>query len=335
MSGRIAPTAAPISGDIDLLISRLRGRGFPEYVLSDEEKIKDFTTFVSYDRSGLIRDEIVGQTLHALGLLWSYFPHHWGIRCGKMITPVEVWEDDELFRKAILSRVKWGGYQTDDNGLPEMSAANVWKAIRTASGVQRVSNFRPTAAAAIYDRFASGAVWDMSCGFGGRLLGAIASDRVTKYIGCDPSAKTMVGLRSIAEEFGNGTEIDLHEIGSEDFSPDTESVSLCFTSPPYFDTELYANEPTQSAIKFSSANAWRDGFLRKTMENAFSALIPGGRLVMNIANVKSYPTLVFDCEALAHHIGFIQEGGLQLALSSITKGGFKYEPILVFRKEAR
>lgn len=331
----ISPTDTPNPKDIDRLVERIRSEGFPHYRLSDDEKIRDFMGFASYDRSNLIKGDVIGQTLHGLGLLWTYFPHHWSIRCGKMRTPVEVWEDDELFRKAILSRVKWGGYYLDETSSPNMTPANVRKAIRTASGVQRVSNFRPTAAAAIYDRFASGAVWDMSSGFGGRLLGAIVSDRVTKYIGCDPSIKTMTGLRSIAKEFGGGKTIELHEVGSEDFSPEEESVSLCFTSPPYFDTELYADEPTQSAIRFRSASAWRDGFLKKTLRNAYGALIPGGRLVINIADVKSYPTLVFDCEAIAHDIGFVQEDGLRLALSSITKGGFKYEPVLIFKKGDR
>lgn len=334
-AAKVKPTVAPNPDEVALLISKLRRRGFPHYELSDDERLKDFSTFVAYDRSHLIADGVVWQTLHAMGLLWSYFPHHWEIKCGKMLTPQDVWQDDALFHKAILSRIKWGGYEIADDGTPEMSAAMVRKAIRTASGTQRVSNFRPTAAAAIYDRFANGVVWDMSSGFGGRLLGAIASERVTRYIGTDPSAKTMVGLRQIASDFGGNKAIDLHQIGSEEFAPAPGSVSLCFTSPPYFNTELYADEETQSAVRFKTATAWRDGFLRQTLRNCYEALEEGGHMVINIADVKSYPGLVFDTEALALHIGFKQLDTLKLALSSMNKGGFKFEPILVFVKEGK
>jgi hypothetical protein len=333
--GKVKPTVAPNPDDVALLISKLRGRGFPHYELSDDERLKDFSTFLAYDRSALIADGVVWQTLHAMGLLWSYFPHHWAIKCGKMLTPLDIWEDDALFHRAILSRIKWGGYDIAGDGTPNMTPAQVRKAIRTASGTQRVSNFRPTAAAAIYDRFARGVVWDMSCGFGGRLLGAIASDRVTGYIGTDPSAKTMVGLRQIAEDFGGNKAIELHQIGSEEFTPTAGSVSLCFTSPPYFNTEAYANEETQSAVRFKTASAWRDGFLRQTLRNCYQALEEGGHMVINIADVKSYPELVFDTEALALHIGFRQLDTLRLALSSMNKGGFKFEPILVFVKEGK
>lgn len=40
----------------------------------------------------------------------------------------------------------------------------------------------------------------MSSGFGGRLLGALACDRVDKYVGTDPSTYAMDGLREMANE---------------------------------------------------------------------------------------------------------------------------------------
>lgn len=60
------------------------------------------------------------------------------------------------------------------------------------------------------------------CSFGGRLLGALACDRVERYIGTDPSTYAMDGLREMAaelvpmaEEFGRRTlEVDLHQAGS-------------------------------------------------------------------------------------------------------------------------
>ena len=78
-----------------------------------------------------------------------------------------------------------------------LTISSVRKALRTYSGTQGVSNFSPAAAAAIYHHLLpeqGGVVFDPSCGWGGRLLGAIACDRVHKYIGCDPSTETYKGL---------------------------------------------------------------------------------------------------------------------------------------------
>ena len=44
--------------------------------------------------------------MHALALAWSYFPHSWGIRCGDKRTPIEAFEDDKVFQKAILNSLK-------------------------------------------------------------------------------------------------------------------------------------------------------------------------------------------------------------------------------------
>lgn len=69
--------------------------------------------------------------------------------------------------------------------------------------LSRSPTFTPTAAAAIYHKFLpeeGGVVWDMSAGFGGRLLGALACDRVDKYIGTDPNPLSVDGLREMTDE---------------------------------------------------------------------------------------------------------------------------------------
>lgn len=227
------------------------------------------------------------------------------------------------------------------------SESDLRKAIRTVSGTQAVSNFRPTAAAAIYDRYlpeGDGVTWDMSAGFGGRLLGAIASSRVRKYIGTDPATLKFDGLSEMAEELptiaeqlgGERTEVELHKIGSENFVPDKGSIQLAQTSTPYFNAEHYSEEPTQSYIKFPSREAWLNGFLGATLSNCHRDLAADGRLVINIANVASYPNLTEDFLWLARRCGFRHIETLRLALSAMpgTREGspYKFEPVYVFRK---
>jgi hypothetical protein len=317
---------------VALALEYARNRGIPYYEYSPEERDVEFSKiYQSKYRSGIVGGEVL-QLMHGIGLAWSYFPHHWGVPVMKMKTPLDIFNDDTLLSKALLGRLRWGG----DNNIKMdgwLSDSQLRKAIRTASGSQSVSNFRPVAAATIYHKYAgAGVVWDMSCGFGGRLLGALASKAVKKYVGTEPASLTFAGLQEIAKDFAHmPVEVELHQCGSEEFTPDCP-VDLCFTSPPYFNTERYSNEDSQSYVRYATPEEWNEGFLRKTMQNCMACLKDGGYMLINIANVKSHKTLEADTVTIALSEGFVLEDTLRLRLSSMTKGGFKYEPIFVFRK---
>jgi len=307
-----------------------RKRGMPYYSYEDEQKLIEFKKIQnSKYKDGIVDGEVL-QLFHGIGLAWSYFPHHWEAQVMKMKRPIDVFNDDELLLKALKSRIKWGGRVGEDGFMTD---ANLRKAIRTASGAQAVSNFRPVAAASIYYKYAGdGVVWDMSCGYGGRLFGALACGKVKKYIGTDPCEKTFNGLLKIKNDFKHiDVDIEIHKIGSENFIP-SEPVDLCFTSPPYFNTEEYSQEETQSFKKYPTQDSWLNGFLRTTISNCYQALKDDGLLMLNIANVKKYQELEKDALLVASEEGFILQDTIKLRLSSM-KGGFKYEPIFIFKKE--
>ena len=185
-----------------------REQGFPYYSTDMEYREKEFNKLVKYDRTNLFQDDVVKQTMHGLGLAWSYFPHAFDVKCGDKMTPFEAFMDNDIFLNVIRKRLKMGTY-ISDSGIRKM--------LKIFSGVQGVSNFRPTAAAAIYDKFANnGVVWDMSGGWGGRLLGAIISN-VKHYIATEPSTKTELGLAALRDDFGDKTSIDIFGLGSEDY----------------------------------------------------------------------------------------------------------------------
>lgn len=316
-----------------------RQTGFPYYCLNRAEKERELRNLFRFDCGSLIKNEIIHQSMHALNVAWSYHHHSWNVRCGRMRTPYEVFFNDDLFRCAI-SKVIGDGRN--------MSDASIRRVIRSVSGAQGVSNFRPSAAAAIYDYLLpekGGVVWDPSGGFGGRLLGALACPKVTRYVATDPCSETFAGLQQMraelvpmAEPLGRERlEVELHKMGSEDFVPERDSLSACFTSPPYGATERYSDEPTQSYLKYPSNAKWMNEFMRKTLENCHYGLKPDGLLAINIANVKTYKTLENDFLAMAEATGFRLVRTLRLALSPIPgtrKSGqkFKFEPVFVFRK---
>ena len=172
----------------------------------------------------------------------------------------------------------------------------------------------------------------MSCGWGGRLIGFLASSR-KKYIGTEPSSLTFEGLEKIKKDFFYlEKSVELHKLGSEEFIPDKDSLDLCFTSPPYFDTEKYSDEDTQSFIKFPTKEEWVNGFLRKTIENCHRGLKSGKYMLINIANTPKYKFIEEETQRIAKELGFVQNDTLQLTLSSVMGAGYKYEPIFIFKK---
>lgn len=319
-----------------------RREGFPVYSLKRDEKRNELLDLLVADHAGIIDEKRrIKQTMHGLALAWHYHPYAWNIRCGKRMTPTELFGDDMQFLRAIERRTKLGNSFTD-SGLR--------KILRSFSSTQSVSNFRPTAAAAVYHRLlpeSGGLVWDMSAGFGGRLLGAIACDRVDRYIGTDPSTHAMDGLREMAtelipmaEQFGRRTlEIELHKIGSEDFVPERNSLECAFSSPSYFGWEQYSDEPTQSHRKFPTQHEWLHGFIGATLQNCAYGLKRSGTLAINIASVAAYPNLAQVFLKFAEENGWRRVETLHLQLSKmcglkhIGKSVFKTEPIFVFKKQ--
>ena len=317
-----------------------KAKGFPYYPTDYNWRKGEFAKMMRFDRSTLLKpkQKVVGSSAHGLSLAWSYMPHHWGIPCGTMKTPLEIWNDEEHFKKGIRKLLT--GTFWEQKEYHNITASDLRSVLRRYSGTQAVSNFRPTAAALMYDKFLekasplfgtkAGTTWDMSCGYGGRLLGSIAAD--VNYIGTDPCGETFEGLKQIKEDWGSlNRTIELHQMGSEEFRPDYCSVDLCFTSPPYFDWEKYSQEETQSYKKYPTSEEWLNGFLLDTIDNCHYALKPGGILAFNVANTRRIKNFEDETLRLAKMIHFKHIDTWKLQLSS-QQGTPKYEPIFIFQK---
>jgi hypothetical protein len=202
-------TTVRVSPEAAAKISRVRG--FPHYELSRQEKRDKLRKLIDYDYSPVIRRGIVKQVTHFNPLASCYFPHMSGVRAGGKRTSQELFHDGEKLPWAMGKHNKLRDRsqreRNEERNLPNifghylppvvLTPSSVRKALRTFSGTQGVSNFSPAAAAAIYHHLLpeqGGIVFDPSCGWGGRLLGAIGCDKVHKYIGCDPSTETFKGL---------------------------------------------------------------------------------------------------------------------------------------------
>ena len=322
---------------VEVIFDYYRRHGFPHYTIREDEKHEHMRKLQKFDIDTILDGDKIVQTMHGLRMAWTYFPHFWEVRCGNAKqSPMEIFYDDEKFKSTIRKCWKWcsttyKGQNEESKNI--MHENRLRQSIKIYTGTQSVSNFRPTAAKLIYEKFGGdGTIWDMSCGWGGRLIGFLASSQ-KKYIGTEPSSLTFDGLEKIKKDFSYlNKSVELYKLGSEVYVPEKESLDLCFTSPPYFDTEKYSDEDTQSYKKFPSEDKWVDGFLRKTIDNCYYGLKKNGYMLMNIANTPRYKFIEEETQKISKEFGFEQNDTLQLTLSSVMGAGYKYEPIFVFNK---
>jgi hypothetical protein len=321
-----------------------RKEGFPFHDKSETERGRELHLLLDFDHSNLINNGVVRQTMHCLGTAGSYFPHMMSVRSGKFRTPMEVFEDDNLFPKAIEKRI-------EAVGRLRLTANDIRKACMTFCGSHAVSNFKPSAAAAIYNKYlpeTGGVVFDPSAGFGGRFLGALACRKVKRYVACDPATETFKCLEAMASEVGNAARKLRREMGFEPYPCGSEdmrlnlqpsSVDCVLWSPPYYDTEKYSTEPTQSCLKFPTRESWLEGFVGATLDNIAYALKPEGVLAVNIADVPTFPDLEKALLALAESKGWTRTETLHIELSPMwgtREPGYepKLEPLFILRRKS-
>ena len=310
---------------INNVFKHYKSNGFPFFKLSEIEIEKEISKIKLYDTTSILEsDNKLKQVMIGLNLVNYYMPHMWETKCHSFTTPMNAFLSDDMLLKAIQKRVKFGS---------NMSDAGMRKALSWVSGTHRVSNFRPTIAKWIYDNFSiDGNVLDFSCGYGGRLFGALSSDKVKSYTGTDPCTKTYNSLLELNKRINVYKNVKIYNKAFEDLELEKDFYDLSFSSPPYFNTEEYSYEDNQSFIRYKTKEEWKEKFLKPLIEKNYQYLKKGGNFIINIANVKTYKELEKDTLDICKEVGFEYITTYKMSLSALMSKGFKYEPIFHFKK---
>ena len=81
------------------------------------------------------------------------------------------------------------------------------------------------------------------------------------YTGIDPCVKTYDALRAIRDELGLTDVTLIHKPAEVALQQPLGAYDIALTSPPYYNLELYSDEPTQS-VQAGGYQAWLDTFLK-------------------------------------------------------------------------
>jgi SAM-dependent methyltransferase len=324
---------------VEMCFRYWRSRGFPYYSLGGADIRREYSRLVAVSRDRLILGDEIQTSMVGLKVANYFHPQMWSVRTRGRRSPLECFNSDRLLRRLIPTAFKvW----------PERKAVNennLRGMLRTFSRTGRVSNFRPTAAKAVYERYSrdGDTVLDFSSGYGGRLLGCLPLDR--HYVGIDPCRAQVAGLRRMKARLQRLVQVKaavtIHRACAEDLLPrlDSNSAALIFSSPPYFDTERYSDEPTQSFIKYPGYEEWLEKFIGRVIAESGRILRPRGHFVLNVADINGY-RLTQDVLRLATPRFELVET-LRLRLGRLPyfreegDGAYKFEPVLVFRRKRR
>lgn len=306
-----------------------RENGFPNYDPDDYDPFNEMTKLIQFDEKSMVKDGEIGQVMTGCGFLFSLFPHWASVSVEGSKSVLDSWNDDKTFRDLIRKTVDYNIKHSNSKWTTNRIRQNA----KVYGSKSSVSNFRPTAAKYLYNTYGhKGAVYDPCGGWGGRLMGFLASN-CQEYVCCDPSTETFKGLNRVKDIYKyRNKDVSINCIGAEDYVPEKEHFDFVFTSPPYFNTEHYSDEDTQSWKRFPKYDQWVEGFLRPMLQHSYDCLKLDRYCMINIANTKTGKTLEEDTVRVAKEIGFNHEGELKLILSSIAGKGIKYEPIFIFKK---
>jgi len=205
------------------------------------------------------------------------------------------------------------------------------------------SQFRPSAAKAIYEYFDAKNVLDFSSGWGDRVSAAMATDKLESYVGIDPNSVLFDGYNKQIEKFNKNKNIRMimqpaeEALNELDYQPD-----LVFTSPPYFIIERYSKDSTQSWKRYKKLNDWLDMFLFPVIEKSWNLLKDGGHMAINISDVYCNHTVNRICDPMNDFIsslkGSIKGDNLNYRMakrmnSKSERSGTFVEPTWVWKKQ--
>jgi hypothetical protein len=174
-------------------------------------------------------------------------------------------------------------------------ASEIIRSLSFANGLGKVTMYRPLMAKKVVaylaekDKLKEVRVLDVCAGWGGRMIGAKSAeggggggdkgggDKLppqtprkggglkVHYTGIDPCAKTYEALRAIRDELMLTDVTLINKPAEVALQQPLGTYDIALTSPPYYNLELYSDEPTQS-VQAGGYQAWLDTFLKPVIQ---------------------------------------------------------------------
>ena len=287
---------------VDNIVDIMHARNiFPIFYYNEEGILKEIQKVIDKE----VKLETFSSKL-SLGndLLDFMFPNLHLVRCGGSAqSPYSRFhERDKLYK--CIDYYLWHSPVNNARTMFMMPVRFLW---------QTATNFLPLRAKAIYEKFCpeNGKILDYSCGFGGRMLGALSSKKNFIYHGCEPCTETYQNLLQLGSKIekvtGRTNSFSIMNQCSEDASFGYEEYDFIFSCPPYYKAEHYSDEETQCTNRYHSYAEWLEKYVKPTILNCYNALKTGcyyGIVISNVAYGGIKKPCKDDWLRIALEVGF-------------------------------
>ena len=247
--------------------------GYPYYknyvdkkkILEDFQKLKDYKPKIK--NSGYQNSKVFFlENYNTINRVTDYFSEDCRVKCSFRNNPPPI----EKF-KEIKDLVK-----------PDMSYEKIDKILY--ENIKNCSNLNTTLIISVFKFLKPTKVLDFSSGWGDRLIASMAYG--CEYTGVDPSNCMYKRYENMIKTLGgkNKKDYKVHKKGFEDFKVEKSSYDLVFTSPPFFDLEIYEDSETQSVKRFNTIEDWKKGFLFPSLKKSFIGLEKEGYLAIYVSD---------------------------------------------------
>ena len=252
------------------LAAELESHGVLHETYSDAEIQKDWALLQKKDTTinpmNISATEVAG-----MKVLRKHMRHFHAVRNYKGHSVASLWTQPCLEKALRFNRAQ--------HSTPY--ASEIIRSLSFANGLGKVTMYRPIMAKKVVayladkDKLKEVRVLDACAGWGGRMIGAMSVGYNppginVHYTGVDPCEKTYEALRAIRDELGLTNVTLINKPAEVALQQDLGTYDIALTSPPYYNLELYSDEPTQSvqsvATKDAGYQVWLDTFLRPVIQ---------------------------------------------------------------------
>lgn len=230
--------------------------------------------------------------------------------------------------------------ESNVKGLRFVAQEKISKLCQTTlafGGARMPADFPADLAKSLIDEFCTqgGTILDPCSGWGGRLVGFLASDNASEYVGFDASPYQCDGDTLLYNTFRDAAKTEKRAsvtcIPFEKAELTCNSFDFALTSPPYFDTEKYLGGE-QSRETSTNYEQWRTNFFEVLIKKVYDALKSECVFCLQVGS-QSYP-LLEDGKRIAAKLGFTIEDVRPTAMINNYNGTEKMdgEVVMILRK---
>jgi hypothetical protein len=257
------------------LVDELYSYGFASLLEDYHLGLDPVTDWVKLRAYTIDTNHINAQCTVGLSIVKRHMPHIYDVKNDKGNCISGLWTRENIERVLIVNR--------RSHSTPYVS--ELIRQIGFMASASKVTIYRPVLAKRIVDYYQAREVLDVCVGWGGRMLGAACLEGV-HYTGIEPCCKTFDALVAIQQTL-TLENVTLYNDTAERVVPTLErKYDLAITSPPYYNLEIYSDEPSQSH-HYGTYEKWVEHFLSPVLFGVLDKLKEDGVSCWSVKNFKT------------------------------------------------